>query len=343
MIGASAGFDQTNVSAPAGSKSVPGVPMEALRRIALRMSLAALILELNMLVALLGGVLALLRGPLVRGRLAYAGLAFAGASWCAGELLIERGVVDVWAGVRLSMLGLTLVGPFWLATAVQMAALPMARRLPWLPLALAVPGLVVVALLFVEPWSALVMRAPREPGPLWWIYVLYSYALVLIGVGVHLRKGLRAPRGIRRWQRIAIGLAGLVPLGTHMAYAWSGFAWPCDPTPMTLTPIVVVLASALFPGGLLDVRPIAQQELIQHLPLGVVVADRSGAVIDVNPHAERALALRRDQAVGRALDAVVGGVPGAYHVEISEVHRATRVIARFAFLYPPEMRRDKRP
>jgi PAS domain-containing protein len=307
------------------------------------MSLAALVLELNMLVALLGGVLALLRGPLIQGRRTYAGLAFAGASWCAGELLVERGLLDTWAGLRLSMLGLVLVGPFWLGAAVHLAEPRIARRLPWFPLALAAPGLFVVALLFVEPWGALVMHAPRQPGPLWWVYVVYSYLLVLLGVGVHLRKGMRAPRGIRRWQRIAIGLAGLVPLGTHMAYAWSGFTWPCDPTPMTLTPIVVVLASALFPGGLLDVRPIAQQELIDHLPLGVVVADRSGAVIDVNPHAEQALALRRDQAVGRSLDAVVGEAPGAYRIEISEVQRATRVIARFAFLYPPEMQGRKPP
>jgi PAS domain-containing protein len=305
------------------------------------MSFAALVLELNMLVALLGGGLALQRRASVPGRRSYAGLAFAAAAWCGGELLIERGFAEATTGMRLAMLGITLIGPFWLGSAVQLAGLPVARRLPWLPVGLAIPGFLVMALLFADPWSALVLRSPREPGPLWWVYLLYTYALVAVGAAIHLRTGLRAPRGVRRWQRIAIGLAGLVPLAAHVAYTWSGFAWPLDPTPLTLTPIGVAMASALFPGGLIDVRPAAQQELIAHLPIGVVMADRRGAVIDVNPHAERALALRRDEALGRALDALVAEVPRSYRVEISEVQRSTRVIARFAFLVPPEMQGDR--
>lgn len=300
------------------------------------MSLAALILELNLLLALLGATLAMLRSGSVAGRRTYAGLALAGAAWCAGELLVDRSLADAWTGMRLSMLGLVLVGPFWLGVAVHMAALPLARRLPWFPAALAVPGLMLWSLLFLDPWSAAVMRGPHEPGPLWWVYSIFSYLLIILGIGVHVWSGLRQSDRRQRAQTIAIGLSGLLPLGTHVAYAALGFPWAFDPTPMTLTPSGVALASALFPGGLLDVRPVAQQELIERLPLGVVMADRSGAVFDVNPHAQRVLGVSRNEALGRALDAIVAEAPVGYRVELSEVQLASRVVARFAFLHPPE-------
>lgn len=301
------------------------------------MSLSALLLELNLLLALVGAALALMRSHAVPGRRTYAALAGAGAAWCAGELLAGRGLIDAWLGARLSLLGLVLVGPLWLGVAAQMARLPVARRLPWFPAALAVPGVLIFVLLFFDPWSTVVMRGPREPGPLWWAYTAYAYGLVLLGCGVHVVCGIRRSDQSHRRSTLAIGLAGLVPLAVHAAYSWGGFGWAHDPTPITLTPVGVALASALFPGGLLDVRPIAQQDLIEHLPLGVVMADRSGAVFEVNPHAEMALAVSREEALGRALDAIVSDAPRSYRVEISEVHRASRVVARFAFLYPPEM------
>jgi PAS domain-containing protein len=307
------------------------------------MGVTSLVLEVNLLLAVMGAALALMRSHAVPGRRTYAALAGAGALWCAGALLSERMELDAWFGQRLTMLGLVLVAPFWLGVAAQMAGLPVARRLPWFPAALAVPGALVWALLFFDPWSALVLRETGEPGPLWWIYTLFSYALVLLGCTVHVANGIRRESRVHRVQLVGIGLAGLVPLGTHAAHHWLDLGLRYDPTPFTLMPVGIALASSLFPGGLLDVRPIAQRNLIDHLPLGVVMADGSGAVFEVNPHAERALALAREDALGRALDALLAEAPPGYRVELSEVRVATRLVARFAFLYPPEMQRERGP
>jgi PAS domain-containing protein len=304
------------------------------------MSLPALLLELNLLISLLGATLALLRGGSAPGRRTYAVLALSAAIWCAGELLGERGAVEPWTGVRLSLLGLVLVGPTWLGLAVRMARLSVARRMPWLAPALALPGLLIWALLFFEPWDAIVMPAPHRPGPLWWVYALYAYVLIAAGIGIHVWCGLR--RQQHRWQAIGIAVTGLLPLVVHVSWTLRGFPGPFDPTPMTLTPVGLVLAASLFPGGLLDVRPIAHQDLIERLPLGVVIADRSGTIFEVNPHAELALALSRAELLGRALDAILAEVPTCYRVETSEVALATRVVARFAFLYPPEMQGARR-
>jgi PAS domain-containing protein len=301
------------------------------------MSISALVLELNLLIALLGGALALLQGGGVRGVRAFAALCFAGAAWCAGELLLARGIFEVWVGMRLSFLGLVLVAPLWLGLAAEMGRLPLARRLPWFSAALAAPGLLVWSLLLVRPWDALVMPAPHHPGPLWWTYALYAWALILAGCAIHVWSALGQSHRRHRWQGLAIGLTALLPVGVSVAWTWLDFPGAYDPTPMALTPVGIALASALFPGGLLDVRPLAQRGLIAHLPLGVVMADRSGTVFEVNPHAEAALARAREAVVGRSLEAVVSEAPPSYRVEISEVTLASRVVARFAFLYPPEM------
>ncbi len=298
------------------------------------MSLFALILEINMLVALFGAGAALLRGSDVSGRRTYALLALAAGIWCAGALLTDRDLVGAWVGMRLSMLGLVLVGPMWIGLAAHMAQSPVARRIPWFPAALALPGLLVWLLLFVEPWSAAVMPAPDRPGPLWWVFMPYGYALILIGSAWHIGTALRR-RGPRRLQTLAIGVAGLLPLAAHVSWTWFGFPDGRDPTPLLLTPVGLALASTLFPGGLFDVRPLAQRELIDHLPLGVVMADRAGTVFAVNLHAEMALALPRAEAIGRALDAIVAEAPPSYRVEQSEVLLASQVVARFAFLHPP--------
>jgi len=178
------------------------------------------------------------------------------------------------------------------------------------------------------------MNAPDEPGPLWWVFAPYAYALILAGSALQVWTG--AGGGPLGHRSVVIGLAGLLPLGVHAAWTWFGLPGERDPTPLTLGPVGLALASALFPGGLLEVRPLAQHELIERLPLGVVMADRSGAVFDVNPHAERALALPRAELIGRSLDAIVAEAPTSYRVEISEVTLASRPMARFAFLHPPD-------
>src|SRR5690606_20195991 len=183
-------------------------------------TLAALVLELNLLVALLGAVLAFLRRGGGPGRRAFGALALAPAAWCAGELLVERGALENWVGLRLGLLGLVLVGPFWVTVSARLAGLAVARRLPWLALPLALPGLLVWSLLFVEPWDATVMLAPHRPGSLWWAYVAYAYGLIATGSAIHLWTAVRQRE--HRGSRIAIGLSALLPLAVHAVWMLQG-------------------------------------------------------------------------------------------------------------------------
>ena len=90
-------------------------------------------------------------------------------------------------------------------------------------------------------------------------------------------------------RRLLVGLAPLVPLAGSAAYVAHDMTWPIDPTPLLFSVGLLALGNAIFTGGLLQALPISQHDLIEQLPIGVVLTDRAGTVIDVNPAAERLL------------------------------------------------------
>jgi PAS domain-containing protein len=92
---------------------------------------------------------------------------------------------------------------------------------------------------------------------------------------------------------------------------------------------------ALFPGGLLDVLPIAQRDLIDHLPFGVILSDPRGVIIDMNAASARGLAISRLEALGRTLDAVLGSTPRGTGIEISPIELRGGTRARLTVLNFP--------
>lgn len=300
-----------------------------------------LALELTALLAFWVGLGGWQHGRDVPARLPFVGLALSVLAWCTGEALSARGLVAPWTGVELKYLGIVTLPPLWLAVAIHTARLEIGRRLPYLPLALMLPGLFAYALLFLGPWAALFLspetHAQGGRGPLWWVHAGYAYVLIVSGTTIQLSAAIRAQRsgGSGRWRWLAIGVASVLPLAGNASYIASGHSWSHDPTPVLIGVTLLALRSAVFSGGLLEVLPIAQRDLIDHLPFGVVLADRFGAVIDVNPAAERRLGMRHRDALGRALEAVLAFVPPGTPVEITGVEVRGREIARFALLDLP--------
>ena len=82
---------------------------------------------------------------------------------------------------------------------------------------------------------------------------------------------------------------------------------------------LLALRGALFRGDLFDAVPVDQRDLMRHLQIGLVVADASGAVIDLNPAAERCLGITHAQALDRNLDAVLARLAHEVPVEIQPI------------------------
>jgi PAS domain-containing protein len=279
------------------------------------------------------------KGASATGRRTFVGLCWAGIFWCAGELVAVRGILDEAVADRIRYLGILTLAPLWAGLAGHATRLELARRVPWFPLALMAPLAGPYLLMFSERWSGLFMgTVPGRAdvyGPLWWVTASYAYLLVVAGSARFIYCALRA-RVPGRWtRRLAVGLAALVPLAGNATYLAHDLSWPADPTPVLFGVALIALHGAIFTGGLLQALPVSQHELIRQLPLGVILTDRPGVVIDVNPAAERRLAVTEATAIGRTLDAILTEAESDVRADVSPILSQEREAGQLVLIDPP--------
>ena len=241
--------------------------------------------------------------------------------WCLGEILSP--MIGVEARNRVVYAGALTVPPLWVAMAAHAARVDLARRMPWFPIALMTPGLFLYLLLYLGPWSGLFLEAGESrsvEGPLFRISTLYNYALVVTGmVLLGVAASRWSPRGHgRRIAALAIGV--LIPLAGNAIYLFGDLALAHDPTPVLLGLAAIPLRGAIFGTWLFDVLPVDQRNILGQLPIALVLADDSGCVVEINPAAEERLRITRREAQGRALEAVLAGLPPQVPLQIVPIH-----------------------
>ena len=309
------------------------------------MSLFEVALELNIALALwlcLGVSQADRSTP---GRATFCALCLAALVWCTGELVDQRKLADEWLGDRIKYLGVLTLPPLWAGFAAHVARLDLARRAPWFPLGLLLPQLMLFCVLFSGEWSSLYLTTIRGGddlyGPLWWVSMGYANLLVTGGSAVMIASALRE-RDPERWRRqLALGFAALVPLAGNTVYVASGMSWPYPPAPILFCAALIVLRQVLFSGGLLQTLPVSHAELVTQIPIPLVLTDRRGVVVQLNPTAERRLGIAEERALGRSLEAVLTECAEPLEWETSPVRCRSREVGQIALLDAPAKRSDR--
>jgi len=314
------------------------------------MSLYSLALEATILLGVWLGLAMIQMDPNTPGRRTFILLTSTWMAWCVGALGQERGLLSASASFDLMQLGTLMIPPLWLGLAAQAARLEIGRRVPWLPAPLATPGLIVYLLLLSDRWRGLYASgagpAGESHGPLWAVMIAYGYALSLIGCVILVVAALRWRQDDEPSRRFAVAVAPFITLagsGLHFSGVWQLGA---DPTPILLGGTLFALHRGIFAGGLLQALSVSQHALVQQLPLGIVLTDRRGVVVDVNPVAERRLGLSARQAVGRNFDAVANAADTELRYEITPVMSAGSEVGHIVQLDPPgkeEVRRGAFP
>lgn len=121
-----------------------------------------------------------------------------------------------------------------------------------------------------------------------WVYVAYTYLLVLAGVSLLIYRFYRS-RGFYRWQTGGLLLGSLAPAIGGFVYV-SGI----NPTPHLNLPILSFIITSLFVGWsvfrhhLFYINPVARETVIEEMDEAVIVLNEHDRVVDAND-AARAL------------------------------------------------------
>lgn len=223
---------------------------------------------------------------------------------------------------RLAFFGVVLVPTAWLALTIEYAG-----REEWLTTRtlglLAIEPVVVLVLVWTGDLHGLILRdvavtsagpatlVDLTYGPVYWANLAYSYLLVAVGIALIGSVVVRANR-LHRKQSLILLLGATVPLGANATFNLVPALNPLpsyDLTTLAFSLTGLCFAVALFRYRLLDLTPVAREQLVARMDDGVVVVAADGTVVDANAAAQ---AIVGDEVVGEPVAttplAVGGGV-----------------------------------
>ena len=202
---------------------------------------------------------------------------------------------------------------------------------------LAIIPILTQAAVWTNPWHGLMRRnvyldtsgpfpvIGKDYGPWASVHHVSSYVFVLVALALLAHAAWRAPRH-HRPQVLALLIGLTLPYLSSLSYVLrlNPIRW-LDLTPAMFNVMGIVVTWGVFRWRLFDIVPVARSTVVEGMADGLVVLDRQGRAVDLNPAAERLLGCSARQAMGRlaadltqpwpALAALCGGT-GSGSVEV---------------------------
>ena len=275
---------------------------------------AVLTTSAGLVLAGLAGYVAWRRGS--RAGLSLAVLLVAVAWWglCYAVELWVTGVHDESRWGDLKYVGICAVAPAWFTFVLQYTgrAHLVTRGLVAL---LAAEPVVVLALLADPTTHDLVRSYPPgaagqalpvvATGPVFWVHLAYSNALILVATWVFVASMVRLARTYRRMAYVLVA-AALLPWVANLLHNFEVGAFArIDLTPFAFILTGGVLVWGVFRERLVNLLPLARGAVVDSMADPVLVVDAFGRLVDVNPAAARLLRSTRADLVGHPLAALV--------------------------------------
>ncbi len=262
-------------------------------------------------------------------------LAAALGLWSAGYavfLMSPPGPVAQFAMMTL-FLGVFATPPIWVLLATHHTHLDIFDEQPgWLIGLLVPPAMTALAVvtnpghrLFIRDFDPELMRLHPEQwaGPLFWIGLGWAITLMCVGTVIYVGAALRLMREgeVRR----GLSLAGVVML-PFVASPITGLYFKVDLTAAFIALSAAMLFVTSWRHRTLETLPLARRDVIDHLAEGVLIADASGHLLDVNPATEKLIGQGIGQLEGQALTRVLGDLASQEHV-VGLVDAVDRLVA----------------
>jgi PAS domain S-box-containing protein len=196
---------------------------------------------------------------------------------------------------KCQYIGIATLPPLWLYFAAEFThQKPFSRLVRWTILSLSAITLVMA---FTNEyhyllWSKITILpgpmhiAKYDHGPWFYVHIVFTYLLLLIGTFWLIKALLKLPPSKRR--QIYILIFGLI-IGWSANVLYITGLFPVeglDITPLSFTFIAFIVSWNIFQFRLFDIVPIARDILLDNMADGVIVLDPNDIIIDINPAAQ---------------------------------------------------------
>ncbi|ELZ91445.1 HTR-like protein [Haloferax mucosum ATCC BAA-1512] len=258
----------------------------------------------------------------------------ASAWWSALYLvqLVGTGVEWQLFWVRLSYVGVAVLPPAWFVFALQYAdsRIPVTRRVI---AAVTIPSVLLSAAVATNPLHGLawttasvtdvpIVVVQRDFRVGYYVQVVYSYLLILLGMSILFRRVVRLRR-ILRTQGLAVLGGVAISLGANVYWVLGGSV--LNYTSIAFAGSGVLFALALFRYRLFDLVPVARDTVVEEMRDAYVVLDGDRRVVDLNPAARRLLSIA-DDSIGRDLSTLAPAIDDLLDDEQSGDKRDSTVV-----------------
>jgi PAS domain S-box-containing protein len=246
----------------------------------------------------------------------YAALFLGAIAIYIGGYAMELGAADTGAAlfwVRLEYLGIAVIAP--LVIAMVLEYIGEGRHLSPSAIAalFAIPAITFVFILTMDPLRYATaeldggnpfLRFVALVGP--WTYYVNTLYVLLAEIAAVTLLGLaylRSAHSLYRQQILVVMVGAVVPLVAYIA-SLTGLS----PIPhLDLTPFGLAVTAAAFTVGvvlyqLFDLAPVAHSMVFDRIPIGVLVVNEHGQVVEANQAANELLGLVDQSPVGMRLD-----------------------------------------
>src|SRR5258706_834048 len=199
---------------------------------------------------------------------------------------------------KMEYLGIATISLAWMAFAVQYTGIDSLLTRRNLALLAAIPLTTILLVFTTEShglvWQDMHIEIDQVDGfstlgvshGLWfWVHSAYSYLLLVLGT-ILIVRSVWHKQGLYRGQAIALVIAAVTPMAGNIIYL-SGLS-PIrllDLTPFAFTITTAAISWAIFGFRLLDLSPIARDNVVDEMKDGVIVVDMRGRIADINPAA----------------------------------------------------------
>ncbi len=280
----------------------------------------------------------------------YAACFLAAIALYVGGYSMELGATDLGSvlfWVRVEYLGIAVVPPLVIGMVLEYTGQGRYLTRPFLAALFAVPAVTLVLVMAMHPLhyatvgldvAGAVPRFTFGAGPWYYVNALYALVAEMAAVALLVLASFRSAHAIYRQQILILLIGAVIPIAAHIAYL-AGLS----PVPrIDLTPFALPVTAAAFTVGvvlyqLFDLAPAAHSMVFERIPIGVLVVNGHGQVVEANPAATELLGLDSRSPVGLPLEeaaqrfpALPGAVGTAGETEVHDPGRTRTAVVSTA-------------